>query len=94
MADVIDITAERAKRIPPKAQHTPVTAAAWLHYEDMALAYIHVFVDYQTFFERAETTDVEKQNLADNLHRANDDLFDAAKAYDESFGVNVSGEGH
>lgn len=92
MDNVIDI-AERRKRIPPKAQHTPVTEAYWLNYEDKALAYAHVLGDYFAYFNRAETTDVERQNLADNLHRANDDLFDAAKAYDESFGVK-SGEGH
>ncbi len=92
MGELIDITAERAKRLPPNAT-TPTTAAAWLWYEDMALAFIHTFVDYQTYFGRAETTDEQRRNLADNLHRANDDLFDAAQKYDESFGMQINGDG-
>ncbi|MGO9846158.1 MAG: hypothetical protein ACLPKT_06035 [Methylocella sp.] len=92
MADVIDIAAERTKRLPPDAA-TPVTAAAWLYYEDKALAFTHVFADYMTYFDRAETTDEERRNLANNLHIANDELFEAAKAYDESFGMQANGDG-
>lgn len=95
MAEVIDLNEQRAKRmVPPEARHTPITEAYWLHYEDMALAYAHVLSDYFAYFNRAETTDEQRQNLCENLHRANDDLFDAAKAYDESFGTKANGEGH
>ncbi len=94
MADVIDIAERRAaKKSPSRDGDTPVTAAAWLFYEDAAQAFVHMFIDYQLYFDRAETTDEQRRNLAYNLHRANDDLFEAAKAYDESFGMQVNGDG-
>ncbi|MFI5037459.1 MAG: hypothetical protein ACHP93_03190 [Solirubrobacterales bacterium] len=41
----------------------------------------------------AQTTEQERINLAANLHEANDRLIDAARAYDESFGVTANGDG-
>lgn len=92
MADVIDLAERRAAKKFPSGD-TPVTAAYWLNYEDKALAFTHVFADYMAFFDRAETTDEQRRNLAENLHRANDDLWEAARAYDESFGTQAD-EGH
>lgn len=86
MADVIDLTERRAaKTLPPKVLHTPVTMAAWTWYEDCATNFVHVYNDYIFYMARDETTEQERINLADALHEANDRLFDAAKAYDESF---------
>lgn len=89
MGEVINIIERRAAKSSPQpdTSTTPITAAAWLYYEDCALAFTHVFADYQTYFDRVETTDVERQNLANNLHIANDNLFAAAQAYDELFGA-------
>ena len=83
MGTLIDITAERTKRLQPGTGG--ITAAAWSWYEDCALRYAHVLQDYFAYYDRAETTDEQRRNLVENLHAAHDALFDAEAAYQESF---------
>lgn len=87
MAEVINLTERRAAKSAPQPGTGGITAAAFAWYLDCALAFTHVLADYNAYFDRSETTDEQRINLAANLHAANDALFDAAEAYDESFTV-------